>query len=285
MARHSRRRPVQTAFTLLIVAVLLAGFFWWSNHTLVTERYELPSHRLPEAFSGFRIVHLSDLHGGRFGQDNQRLRAAVAQEAPDLIVVTGDLVDEDTPDPVAYAAAFGESMAALAPTYFVTGNHEWATRRAEDVCKALEGAGVVCLRNETAVLERNGARILLSGLDDPNGYADQKTPEQVAEALLETYGENDFRLLLAHRNDHFPTGYYRLGYDLTLAGHGHGGCIRLPFTDGLVGTSRNLFPSYTAGFYTVEGSRLFVSRGLGNVGITFRLFNRPEVAVVTLEAR
>lgn len=281
--RPRRRRPLRTAGGLLVLAVFLTGFFWWSNHTLVTERYQLRAHRLPEAFDGFRIVHLSDLHGGTFGAENLGLAKAVAEEAPDLIVITGDLVDEDTPDPVAYAAAFGRRMAALAPTYFVTGNHEWATRRAEQVCDALEEAGVRCLRNETAAVERAGARILLSGLDDPNGYADQKTPEQVAQDLLRAYGENDFRLLLAHRNDHFPTGYYRLGYDLTLSGHGHGGCIRLPFTDGLLGTNRNLFPSYTAGFYTVEGSELFVSRGLGNVGITFRLFNRPEVAVLTLE--
>ena len=283
MARHPRkRRPLRTAARLLVLAAFLAGFFWWSNHALVTERFELRSLRLPAAFDGLRVVHLSDLHGGDFGPENRRLTEAVSAEAPDLIVVTGDLVDEHTADPLGYAAAFGRAMTALAPTYFVTGNHEWATRRAEAVCDALEGAGVVCLRNETAALERNGGRILLSGLDDPNGYADQKTPEQVAEELLAAYGEHDFRLLLAHRNDHFPTGYYRLGYDLTLCGHGHGGLFRLPFTDGLVGTNHDLFPSYTAGFYTVEGAELFVSRGLGNVGRTFRLFNRPEVAVLTL---
>lgn len=124
------------------------------------------------------------------------------------------------------------ALAALAPTYFVTGNHEWAARQAEDICAALESVGVVCLRNQTVPIERGGARILLSGVDDPNAYADQKMPEDVSRELLKTYGENDFRLLLAHRNDRFASEYCRLGYDLTLSGHAHGGLIRLPLPTG-----------------------------------------------------
>ena len=89
-------------------------------------------------------------------------------------------------------------------------------------------------------------------------------------------------LLLAHRNDRFVSQYSLLGADLVLSGHGHGGVIRLPFTDGLLSTERTLFPSYTAGLYAENSSCLFVTRGLGNSGPSFRLFNRPEVAVVTL---
>ncbi len=90
-------------------------------------------------------------------------------------------------------------------------------------------------------------------------------------------------MLLAHRNNYFEKEYSRLGADLVISGHGHGGLIRLPFTDGLVSVERSLFPSYTAGFYRVGGADLFVSRGLGNSGRTFRLFNRPELVVLTLE--
>lgn len=280
--RPHKRRPARTLLTLLVLCALAAVFFRWSNDSLVTERFEAGSVHVPEAFEGFRIVHLSDLHGKTFGEDNNDLFAKVAAETPDLIVVTGDLVDEDTADPLAYAAHVGQALAAMAPTYYVTGNHEWATRQAEAVCGVLEDVGVTCLRNETVPLERGGARILLSGIDDPNAYADQKSPAQVAEEAVAAYGPDDFRMLLAHRNDRFATEYARLGYDLTLSGHGHGGLIRLPFTDGLAGTNHDFFPSYTAGFYTAEGADLFVSRGLGNVGITFRLFNRPEVAVLTL---
>ena len=90
-------------------------------------------------------------------------------------------------------------------------------------------------------------------------------------------------MLLAHRNNYFPEQYSLLGADLVISGHGHGGVIRLPFTDGLVSTDRTFFPSYTAGLYRENGSTLFVTRGLGNSGPSFRLFNRPEVAVVTLQ--
>jgi len=271
-----RRRIAESA----LIFLALAGFVIWDNNALEVTRAEFSSVRLPAGFDGLVVVQLSDLHGKEFGEGNKRLLDAVATQSPDLIAVTGDLVDENTKRPLQYAAAIG--LSALAPTYYVTGNHEWALRQAEDVCAALESAGVTCLRNQTVPIERDGERILLSGVDDPNAYADQKTPEDMTRELLEAYGENDFRLLLAHRNNLFATEYYRLGYDLTLAGHGHGGLVRLPFTDGLIDPHQGLLPSYTAGFYTVEGAKLFVSRGLGNIFPSARLFNRPEVAVLTL---
>ena len=123
--------------------------------------------------------------------------------------------------------------------------------------------------------------MVLAGIDDPNGYADQKSPETVAAEVRAAWGD-PFWMLLAHRNDHFPEQYSLLGADLVISGHGHGGVIRLPFTDGLVSTDRTFFPSYTAGLYEKNGSTLFVTRGLGNTGPSFRLFNRPEVAVLTL---
>ena len=273
-----RRRIAGTA----LIFLALAGFVIWDNNALEVTRAEFSSVRLPPGFDGLVVVQLSDLHGKEFGDGNKRLLDAVAAQSPDLIAVTGDLVDEYTKRPLEYAAAIGGALAALAPTYYVTGNHEWVLRQAEDVCAALEGAGVTCLRNQTVSIERGKERILLSGVDDPNAYADQKTPENVTRELLDAYGENDFRLLLAHRNNRFATEYYRLGYDLTLAGHGHGGLIRLPFTDGLIDPHQGLFPSYTAGFYTVEGAELFVSRGLGNIFPSARLLNRPEVAALTL---
>lgn len=280
-ATKPRHRLVRTALILLA----LAGFVFWDNNALGTSRVEFISRRLPAAFDGFTIVQLSDLHGKEFGKGNEQLLKAVREENPDLIAVTGDLVDEYTEHSLEYAAEIGGALAALAPTYYVTGNHEWAARQAEDICAALESAGVVCLRNETVPIARGDARFLLSGVDDPNAYADQKTPEDVAQELLNTHGENDFRLLLAHRNDRFPSEYYRLGYDLTLTGHAHGGVIRLPFTDGLIDTHQGFFPSYTAGFYTVEGAELFVSRGLGNIFPSLRLFNRPEVVSLTLRCQ
>ena len=175
-------------------------------------------------------------------------------------------------------------MADIAPTYFITGNHEWALPGVRELKRELEEAGVAVLSNEYVLLERSGDRVLLAGIDDPNGFADQKTPEELAQEVREAWGDG-FWLLLAHRNNYFEKQYSLLGADLVISGHGHGGLIRLPFTDGLVSAERRLFPSYTAGFYTANGSDVFVSRGLGNSGPTLRLFNRPEVVVLTLERK
>lgn len=199
-------------------------------------------------------------------------------------------MDEYTEAPIPYAKAVGKALSAIAPTYYVTGNHEWAHGNAavEELKTALRESGVTVLSNQFVPLERNGQTIFIAGIDDPNGYADQTTPEELA-AKLYAQQEAPFWLLLAHRNTLFNGRYCRLGADLTFCGHAHGGIWRLPFTDGLVDTNLNLLPSFTSGFYhcndvDCEGAEVFVSRGLGNSPKwAVRLFNRPQIAVVTLK--
>lgn len=285
MATHPRkkRRSWGRRILLLVLLVLLAaGFFRWSNHSLQTEHFTFTSPRLPQGFDGCTIVELTDLHGSEFGKGNEDLISAVQALSPDYIFLTGDLLDRFRETPHSYAADLGAAMAAIAPTYFVTGNHEWALPDVPDLKDALEAAGVTVLDNRFVTLEREGDTMILAGIDDPNGYADQKTPEELA-AEVKAAAEDPFWILLAHRNDRFLRQYSLLGADLVISGHGHGGMIRLPFTDGLISTDRTLFPSYTAGFYEENGSTLFASRGLGNSGPSFRLFNRPQIAVLTLE--
>ena len=284
MARHSRKRRPRgrRILILLLLALLCAGFFRWSNHSLQVERLTFSSPRLPEGFDGCTVVVLADLHGAVFGEDNQRLLETVSSQAPDVILLAGDLLDRFRETPHSYAVDLGRRLAAIAPTYFVTGNHEWARGDVPELKNTLADGGVAVLSNRFVPLERGGDVILLAGVDDPNGYADQKTPEELA-AEVAAAGEDPYWMLLAHRNTLFADVYSRLGADLTLCGHGHGGLIRLPFTDGLASTDRTFFPTYTAGFYEANGAEVFVSRGLGNSGKTFRLFNRPQVAVLTLQ--
>lgn len=281
--RRPRRRS-RRLLKLLVLLALCALFLWWNNHALQTQRFTYASPRLPEGFDGCVIVQLSDLHGAYFGEDNQELLSRVREAGPDYIFLTGDLLDQYRKTPHSYAAALGGALADIAPTYFITGNHEWALPGVRELKRELEEAGVAVLSNEYVLLERSGDRVLLAGIDDPNGFADQKTPEELAQEVREAWGDG-FWLLLAHRNNYFEKQYSLLGADLVISGHGHGGLIRLPFTDGLVSAERRLFPSYTAGFYTANGSDVFVSRGLGNSGLTLRLFNRPEVVVLTLERK
>ena len=291
MAKRRRSHsPLSALMRWLLVLAALALFVYWGNTDIKTDAVTYTSPTLPAAFDGLRIVQLSDLHNREFGQDNAELYKAVENASPDVIFLTGDLVDEYAAEPVPYARSVGAALSAIAPTYYVTGNHEWAHGNAvvEEIKAALREAGVTVLSNEFVPLERDGDAILIAGIDDPNGYADQKTPGRLAEEIYSAY-DDPFWLLLAHRNNLFNGRYCRLGADLTFSGHAHGGIWRLPFTDGLVDTNLHFLPSFTSGFYRCtdedcEGAEVFVSRGLGNSPRwAFRLFNRPQVAVITLK--
>lgn len=280
-----RRKKLRRALLLLLLLALLVGGVWWDDHRLVTDEFLFVSDRLPDAFNGFRIVQLSDLHGRQFGAGNARLIAAVAAARPDLIALTGDFVDAESD--VSDIVLLIDGLLEIAPVYYVTGNHEWGSGQALTVVRTLRSMGVYCLENEFTNVERGGERILVAGVHDPNGFADQKTPEQLASEVY-ACEDDPFWLLLAHRNNLFAARYSKLGADLTLSGHAHGGIWRLPGTDGLVSTEKQLLPSYTSGFYECDGPRgtatLFVSRGLGNSPHwTVRLFNPPQVAVIILK--
>ena len=285
MERRSkpRRRRGRGLLFLLVFAALTGLYVRWDNTALQVSSFSAVLRDLPPGFDGCRAVVLGDLHSTWFGGKNGKLLEAVKAQEPEYIFLVGDLLDAFRDVPEGYAEETAAGLAGIAPTYYVTGNHEWAVGDVPELKKALEARGVTVLSNELLVLERNGDTVVLAGIDDPNGYADQKTPEQVAAEVYAAQGA-PFWILLAHRNNAFAERYSLLGADLVLSGHGHGGIIRLPFTDGLLSVDRTFFPSYTAGFYEENGSALFVTRGLGNSGPMFRLFNRPEVAVVTLRS-
>lgn len=284
--RNRRRRPLRWLAALAVLAAGGWAWFQWQCWGLQTTRTQAALPGLPQGFDGYRIVHLSDLHGHQYGEDSGELLDRVREGSPDLIVVTGDLIDQQSQ--LAMVPALARGLAAVAPVYYVTGNHEWAlgTGAVRELKNVLSQCGVTVLSNQYQILERDGARIVLAGVDDPNGYADQTSPEELA-AAIQADEPGMFTLLLAHRNDHFGQ-YANAGYDFVMSGHGHGGIVRLPLVGGLIGTDRRFFPPWTAGVYAVGDSTLFVSRGLGNNTVPykgFRIFDRPELAVVTLRAK
>ena len=284
MYKKPKRPGGKRRFILILLLLVLAGiwFFFDQQNRIQTEEITVASPRLPAAFDGFRIVQVSDLHGREFGGGNETLLKAVADLKPDLIAVTGDLIDD--PSQFSVIAPVAEGLSAIAPTYYVTGNHEWAIREAYTVKSLLRSCGVKVLSNEFLTLERDGEHIVLAGIDDPNGPYDQKTPDELMEEIQAALGD-PYVLLLAHRNEYYRV-YGRCGFDLTLCGHAHGGLIRLPFTDGLIGNDRQFFPDHTAGLYDLEDGVMMVSRGLGNNTVpipSFRLFNRPHLPLIVLK--
>lgn len=275
LQRKRRRWPFILAALVLLGTMVLAD----GQRRLVTDEYTVCSGDLPQAFDGFRIVQLSDLHGAVFGRDNERLLAAVERARPDIIALTGDLIDQTEDMPVIEALL--PCLTAIAPCYYVTGNHEWAVGNTAELKALLAGSGVTVLENECRLLERDGETMLLGGVEDPNSWADMIQPDAFVQTVRQTYPDSWF-LLLGHRN-YWAAQYPALDVNAILCGHAHGGLFRLPGIGGLIGTDRLLFPENTEGAIDCGRYTMVVSRGLGNVPGTLRLFNNPEIVVVILE--
>ncbi|MGI5936845.1 MAG: metallophosphoesterase [Oscillospiraceae bacterium] len=265
--------PVMAALILVIAATILDSRF-----RLVTTEYELYSRDLPAAFDGYRVVQLSDLHGAVFGEKNSRLLKKVEKARPDIIALTGDFISKA--EDIEPLRPFLKELVKLAPVYFVSGNHDWASGSIDKLAALLAELGIVYLRNEHVALSRGGESIILAGVEDPNGWADMPRPDQVVDNIRAEHPES-YVLLLAHRN-YWPERYPNLDVDLILCGHGHGGVVRLPFLGGLIGTNFNLLPKYDAGLFGAAHYEMLVSRGLGNSILIPRFLNNGEIVVAVL---
>lgn len=261
------------------VSILLSiiVFIYLNNNWITTTNHKVSSPDIPAAFDGYRIVQVSDLHDATFGENQQRLVKKVKQAKPDLIVITGDLVDSRRYD-LKNSLDLVKQLVKLADVYYVTGNHEVATNDVELIKRELKELGVQVLSNETLLLEHGNGSITISGIEDP--LMGQTASEMLAEAEIRS---DVFTLLLAHRPEDFQT-YDEFEIDLTFSGHAHGGQFRIPFVGGLIAPGQGFFPEFTTGIHEKEQSKLVISRGLGNSILPLRLFNLPEIVVVTLQS-
>ena len=166
-----RRR--KTAVLLVLTALLAAGFLLWGNCSLQTTETALVSPALPPAFDGLRIVELADLHGRVFGRGSRRLLAAVRRAEPDLICIDGDLFDEHTD--LAMLPPLLRGLCAIAPVYYVTGNHEWRVPGLRGILAQMRACGVTVLQDDWRVLRRGEDALIVAGTDDPCGPAERKT--------------------------------------------------------------------------------------------------------------
>jgi predicted MPP superfamily phosphohydrolase len=269
----------------IIAVVLLVLVVWtvWANTALEINEYTIVSNRLPNGFSGFCIAQVSDLHNAQMGDDNEKLLAMLREAEPDIIVLTGDMVDSRSTD-IGIALRFAEDAMKIASCYYVTGNHEARISEYEDLKTGLESAGVVVLENKRIELQRNGETIMLIGVDDPSFRTDYLMGDSAAvmSDALNSLTENDaYAILLSHRPELFDT-YVASGVDLVFTGHAHGGQFRLPFLGGVAAPNQGLFPKYASGLYTQGNTNMLVSRGIGNSIVPIRFNNRPEIIVVKL---
>ncbi len=273
---------------LVVVAVLLIIFAIYvihGNSNVGITELTVSSGKLPESFDGYRIAHISDLHCAEFGKNNQKLIDMLEGIEPDIIVITGDLIDTRYNDE-SVGIDFAKSAALIAPTYFVSGNHEIDNDDFESTANSLENVGVTVLRGESVRLYNSDDYITLVGIDDARVITGKDAVKKAKEIIeieldkLPPVGE-EYTVLLAHRPDMIEL-YANKNYDLVFSGHAHGGQFRLPFIGGLYAPGQGLFPKYTAGVHKVENTNLVISRGLGNASFPFRINNNPEVVAVTL---
>lgn len=276
--RIDKKLIKKKAIRYVIILAIILVFCLFQNNMLQVSDYTYSHEDIPEEFDGYIIVQISDLHNKNFLFDSYPV-SKVEKCEPDIIVLTGDLIDSTRTDTEA-AISFAEKMVEIAPTYYITGNHEyWVEEEVRlKLIEDLSDIGVICLDDEALKLSKDGSEITLIGLDEASlGY-------RVLSGITEETKKEDFTLLLAHEPQYIED-YSRAGVDLVLSGHAHGGQFRLPFIGGLYAPDQGLFPEYTEGLHEMDGTSMIISRGIGNSVIPLRLFNHPEIVCVTLEAK
>lgn len=270
------RKRIKALVIVLLLCALGAALVLDSARNVQLTQYTVASAGLPESFAGFKIVQLSDFHGAEFVDDIVTL---VKAEKPDIIALTGDFITDSGDLPAVRELA--QRLTDICDVYFVSGNHDFASGKIDELSDILKACGVKYLRNEYVVLERRGERIVLAGVEDPNSWSDLEPPEQFIGRLRAEFPD-DYVVLLGHRN-YWMEKYPELPVQLILCGHSHGGIVRIPGIGGLLGTDRTLFPDYEAGKYDNGRYTMIVSRGIGNSVALPRLFNRPEMVGIVLK--
>lgn len=260
---------------LLLAAAAAGAFLYWQDNGLTVSQ-QFYKGDVSEAFHGFKILHISDLQNKRFGKKQKNLIYRVECTSPDMIVITGDLIDRNRTN-LDVAMELIEAIVDLAPVYYVSGNHEHQSGCFEELAECLTKAGVKVMNNGKTVIQRDGDTMVLMGLTDKRANPYYRS---ILHMLCEGH-EDAFKILLSHRPELFEE-YAEENIDLVCSGHAHGGQIRLPGVGGIFAPNQGFFPTYTAGMYRKGKTAMVVSRGLGNSTFPFRIGNRPELVEITL---
>lgn len=256
----------------------------------ITE-YTIISKKVPTSFNDYKILHLSDLHNVSLGKNNKRLLKNIEKINPDIIVMTGDMVNTNSKN---YNNFFNlaKEISSKYSSYYIMGNHELRlnSKKQLDIIYKLESLGINILNNKEATILKDNEAINIYGVCQPistykNALKNDKKNDFTLNNMKEIFPIIDtkkFNILLAHSPFDFKV-FEKWGADLVLSGHVHGGIIRLPFIGGLLSPERTFFPKYDYGEFIINDSKMILSRGLGNGTINLRIFNNPEICVIKLK--
>lgn len=275
---------MKTINKLILAGAAFAAIKGLDNRLEVTH-YTVKSDKIPCEFDNLRIVLFADIHN----DTTAGLADAIRNEKPDIICIPGDMT-HDTNSYHPFLSLL-DRISSIAPIYMTSGNHDlWRGDFREFVgeCKKRDA---VFLQDESLYIEKSGAKIRLSGIDDP--FA--RIPAEINRNLSASFDkisrdDNYYNILLFHRANLFDN-FTDKGFDLILSGHMHGGQFRLPVLGGFVSPKSNmfsktgiLFPKYFGGVYNNGDTKMIVTRGIGNPTIIPRFYNRPEICTIILKA-
>lgn len=266
------------SITMVIIIILTLAFCWHQNNWLTVTYYAYENPKISPEWDGYRMVQISDLHNKEFGNNNQKLIRKIKELKPDIILLTGDLVDSNHTD-IEAALSFAKQAVSICSTYYVTGNHEnWLNPKDKTMLlDKLNCVGVKCLQNEVSIVEQGSSQFFLLGLNDEN------LTDNTLKDMVGNLQEDKLTIVLAHEPQFFER-YCEWEVDLLLLGHAHGGQFRLPFLGGVVAPDQGVFPKYTEGQHKSGNTTMIISRGLGNSVIPLRIFNLPEIICVDLQS-
>lgn len=272
---------------LIILVILLIIRLYIDNNCVKITSYEVESSKIPSSFNDYKIVQLSDLHNKKYGNS---LIDKIDKISPDIIVMTGDMVSaSDTNFDNFFNIA--KSLVSKYKVYYIKGNHEGRMEKVkyDHIRDTLKKYGIVVLDNEKVVIEKENQTINLYGMWCNQRFYSRigrdKSNVITKDIMDKILGESQdelYNILLMH-TPHYLEAYADWGADLTLCGHIHGGVIRIPFIGGVLSPYIELFPEYCYGIYKYNDSCMIVNSGLCTIKKFLRLFNRPEVVVVTLK--
>lgn len=265
---------------ILVLIVLLVIVY---NKKIVISNITYKNSKIPASFDGYKILQISDLHNAEFGKNQKTLIEKTKEIDPDIIFITGDLIDSYNTN-IDISMKYIDGITDIAPIYFIPGNHESRIESYNELCDRLTSSGVKILNNKNVFIQKDSSSIGLIGLDDP-AFIQTSNQDELFKKLLVDLSkdmDSDFKMLLSHRPEKL-VDYKDAKVDLVFSGHAHGGQFRIPFVGGLLAPNQGFFPKYTSGIYKEDNTSMIVSRGLGNSIFPFRINNSPELVVVTLE--
>lgn len=276
-------------FIGFLIIAAIAVFLWWSDKSIKVTEYRIKDDKFPQSLKNFRILQVSDLQSNRFGKYQRRLIRKVEKLEPDIIVVTGDLIDRNhTNYNLAKDAIIG--LGTIAPVYYANGNHETLLNQYD-----YRGFLYEMEAEMEALLGRaesyHDDELVIGGLDEMVVHKSRNydrhnpvtDPQCIVDHINEIFDDmKGYRILLAHEPQLLDV-YSEAGPDLIFSGHAHGGQIRLPGIGGLYSPEQGIFPKLASGIHSSGNSKMVISRGLGNSRFPFRVFNRPELVMTIME--